>query len=161
LPSPSDPIHRLTTLRRVTDAVVAVALLGVAAWAIVPGRPRFEQPSESIAASAAQADAPNSPTLDTAAFDRALWFVPPPPPVMPPPPKPPEMPRLELVGIIRQGDTLRAMIVDAADNELRTVAVGDAFGVTEVLGITDRGVRCRAHGRDFDLLLDSGTGAAP
>ena len=66
------------------DAVVAVALLGVAAWAIVPGRARVEQPSESVAASAAQADAPNNPTLDTAAFDRVLWFVPPPPPVMPP-----------------------------------------------------------------------------
>jgi hypothetical protein len=71
------------------------------------------------------------------------------------------MPRLELVGIIRQGDLLRAMIVDTADNELRTVDAGATFGVTEVLAISDRGVRCRAHGRDFDLLLDAGNGAAP
>jgi hypothetical protein len=71
------------------------------------------------------------------------------------------MPRLELVGIIRQGDILRAMIVDAGDNELRTVSAGDTFGITEVLTITDRGVRCRAHDRDFELLLDDGTGAVP
>jgi hypothetical protein len=71
------------------------------------------------------------------------------------------MPRLELVGIIRQGETLRAMIVDTADNELRTVASGDTFGITQVLTVTDRGVRFRAHDRDFELLLDAGTGAVP
>lgn len=149
-------------LRRVTDAVVAVSLLGVIGWSIAPTLQHTEPPSELTGLVAAtHPDAPSSSPFNIAAFDRTLWFTPPPPPVVPQPPKPPDMPRLELVGIIRQGDSLRAMIVDAADNELRTVAAGDTFGITQVLAVTDRGVRCRAHQRDFELLLDAGTEAGP
>lgn len=161
MPSPSDPIKRLTTLRRVSDAVFVLSLLGVVAWSIAPTSPQAQHPPELAASADAHLDTTTSSPFNIAAFDRTLWYTPPPPPVVPPPPKPPEMPRLELVGIIRQGDALRAMIVDAADNELRTVAAGDTFGITEILTITDRGVRCRAHDRDFELLLDTGIGGVP
>lgn len=161
MPSPSDPIRKLTTLRRVTDTLVVVSLLVVIAWSIAPTSPQVQHPAELAASDDAHLETTIRAAFNIAAFDRTLWYTPPPPPVVPPPPKPPEMPRLELVGIIRQGDTLRAMIVDTADNELRTLAAGDTFGITEVLTITDRGVRCRAHNRDFELLLDAGMGAVP
>lgn len=145
-------------LRRATDAVVVVGLLGVIGWTIAPTADPDERLPETASAPGAGTGPTGRSTLDTAAFDRVLWFVAPPPPAIPPPPKPPEMPRLELVGIIRQGDALRALIVDAADHELRTISAGDTIGVTEVLEITDRGVRCRAYGRSFELLLDGGSG---
>jgi hypothetical protein len=141
--------------------MVVVSLLVVIAWSIAPTSPQAQHPPELAAPDDTHLETTISSAFNIAAFDRTLWYTPPPPPVVPQPPKPPEMPRLELVGIIRQGDSLRAMIVDAADNELRTVAAGDTFGITQVLAVTDRGVRCRAHDRDFELLLDAGTGAVP
>lgn len=140
---------------------IVLTMMGVVGWSIAPISQQAQRPSEFAASADAHPDAPSISPFNIAAFDRTLWYTPPPPPVVPQPPKPPDMPRLELVGIIRQGDSLRAMIVDAADNELRTVATGDTVGITEILTITDRGVRCRAHDRDFELLLDAGTGAVP
>lgn len=161
MPSPSDPIKRLTTFRRAIDVAIVLTLMGVVGWSIAPISQQAPQPSDFAASADAQPVASSNSQFNITAFDRTLWYTPPPPPVVPQPPKPPEIPRLELVGIIRQGDSLRAMIVDTADNELRTVAAGDTFGITQVLAVTDRGVRCRAHDRDFELLLDAGTGAVP
>ncbi len=148
-------------LRRVIDAAVIVSLLGVIGWSIAPPHRHTEPPSEQTRSATTNTHARGGAPLDVAAFDRTLWHTPPPPPVLPPPPKPPEMPRLELVGIIREGDTLRAMIADAAGSELRIVSAGDTFGVTRILAVTEGGVRCRAHERDFELLLDAATGGVP
>lgn len=148
-------------IRRLTDAVVFISLIGVVIWFIAPISQQTQQPPKLTSTNDAQLETTSSSPFNIAAFDRTLWYTPPAPPVVPPPPKPPEMPRLELVGIIRQGDALRALIVDAADNELRTVSAGDTIGDTEILTITDRGVRCRAHARDFELLLDGRTGGVP
>ncbi len=159
--SPSDPIRKLATARRAAHAAIALTLLGVAGWAAMPLKSPGDQPEQRTAlAAGADRSARTVSAFDAGAFDRTLWYVPPPAPPAPPPPKPPEMPRLELVGILRGGE-LRALIVDGADNELRTVSVGDAFGVTEILAITETGVRCRAHGREFELSLDHTNGGPP
>lgn len=148
-------------LRRGIDVAVLITLLGSFWWALTPFGESERQPSEGVAMSGPEAGPTKRATLDVSAFDRVLWFVAPPPATVLPPPKPPEMPRLELVGIIRQGGTLRAMIVDADDQELRILSAGDAIGVTRILEITDNSVRCQAHGRSFELLLDvaGGSGA--
>lgn len=91
-----------------------------------------------------------------AAFDRNLWYVPPPPVVPPPEPRPPELPRLDLLGIMHQGDGFSAMIIDQADNEIRRVSGGDRFGVTRVVAITESSVHCEAHGVAFELTLEGG-----
>lgn len=89
-----------------------------------------------------------------AAFDRTLWYVPP-TPVVVTPPRPPEMPRLELIGILREGDGYRAMIVDPATNEIRGVSDGDNLGITRIVSISENRVRCEAHGVPFEISLEA------
>lgn len=130
--------------------VIAVVLV----WALWPA-------AESTEASTVTGSTPGTPLQTPPAkaefpvgvFDRTLWHEPP-APVVVTPPKPPEMPRLELVGIRAGTDGLRAMIYDPATEELHTIGAGDTIGVTRVLTVVPGVVVCEAHGQRFELRLD-------
>lgn len=152
--SPSDPIRRLSRLRRFIDTVGVMVIAVVLVWALWPA-------VESTEASTVTGSTPGTPLQTPPAkaefpvgvFDRTLWHEPP-APVMVTPPKPPEMPRLELVGIRAGTDGLRAMIYDPTTEELHTIGAGDTMGVTRVLTVEPGVVVCEAHGQRFELRLD-------
>jgi len=136
------------------DALLVVAVMVAIGWAVRPireddptGRARENTPA--MTQTVVPADG-----FPVAAFDRTLWYVPP-TPVVVTPPRPPEMPRLELIGILREGDGYRAMIVDPATNEIRGVSDGDDLGITRIVSVSESRVRCEAHGVPFELSLEA------
>lgn len=155
--SPSDPLRVLVTARRWIDGVVALGTIAVGVWAFAPLGPGATSFTGTAQEPVEDAEGVVSSGLPLAAFDQALWYVPPPPPAVVPPPRPPEMPRLELIGIVRQGDAFQAMIADPAEDRIHSVTDGDRFGVTRVVSVSHNAAHCEAHGVAFQLTLDGAT----
>jgi hypothetical protein len=85
--------------------------------------------------------------LDLAAFDRAMWLAPAAPepvkfaaekPATPPPPL-----TLQLLGLVSEGGTTKAVLYDSAADRVRVVAVGDSIGDRTVERIDPQGVAIR------------------
>lgn len=89
----------------------------------------------------------HSSHLDLAAFDRAMWLVPaaPEPAIVaaekPAPPPPPLT--LQLLGLVNENGTAKAILYDSASDRVRVVAVGDSIGDRKVERIDAQGVAIR------------------
>ena len=151
-------MQRLAFARRLLIGVAALGVSGALAWALWPVStvPLTPRPLASLGVGATAVPDPSA-EFRVAAFSADLWHEPP-EPVIQVAPKPPEMPKLELVGILGSGQGRRAIVQDNDAGELRTVSAGDGFGATTVLGIDADRLRCEAHGIAFELRLD---GSAP
>lgn len=115
--------------------LLALAILPTLAWALWPARdpdiPRVRH-----------GEAPARPAVTTTSFDAdafstPLWVAPPSPPPPPAPPEPqrappqpptPEPLKVQLLSIVREGGTHRAMLFDPDTKKLLTLAVGDHVG---------------------------------
>jgi hypothetical protein len=105
----------------------AVAACGLWAFAPLP-QVRIELPR---LAEPALREAPEPVRLDVAAFHAPLWIapVPPPPPPKPEPPPPPPPPlKLQLLAIVREADTLKAVLYDPDADRILVVAEGEPLG---------------------------------
>lgn len=149
----NDPIRAARRTRAAVDAITAIGVVTLGCWsmaplAIDPGASRVSATVPPPVEETERIDA-----FPVAVFDRTLWHVPP-VPVVVVPPKPAELPRLELIAIAREGEGFRALIADAADGEIHSVAPGDGFGVTSILAVEERQVECEAQGVQFRLTLE-------
>lgn len=118
-------------------AIAAPIVAG--AWALAPlSRPELEAPAPTERAS----PTPTRP-LDDSAFGAPLWVAPPPPPpepakIIPPPPL-----RFELLAIVRDGESLEAIIHDLDSDQIRLVGVGTPLGLATVDRIGDAEITLR------------------
>jgi hypothetical protein len=126
--TPSLPLtaldHSRASTRRVLVAgAICTTVAGV--WALwLPTRPALML-TESDTRVASTESPP--PPLDLAAFDTPVWTIAEPIKVAaaPPPPPPPPPLRLQLLGIVREGDAYKAVLYDPDSNKVRVVAAGE------------------------------------
>lgn len=100
------------------------------------------------------------PRLDLAAFDRAMWLVPAAPEVPKiaaekPAPPPPAL-TLQLLGLVNESGTTKAILYDSASDRVRVVAVGDSIGDRKVERIDSQGVAIRDGAGVRTLALKGG-----
>ena len=104
----------------------------------------------------------HSSRLDLAAFDHAMWLVSAAPEVpktasdKPAPPPPPLT--LQLLGLVNENGTAKAILYDSATDRVRVVAVGDSIGGRKVERIDTQGVAIRDGVGVRTLALKGGTG---
>jgi hypothetical protein len=153
LSSPNDPIRTARRVRRAVDTVTVLGVVALGYWSMASLPNEQGVSGLSVAVPSPVEEKEPVDDFPIAVFDRTLWYVPP-VPVAVTPPKPPELPRLELIAIARDGEGFRALIADAADGEIRTVAPGDGVGVARVLAVEERQVAFEAHGIQFRLTLE-------
>ena len=151
--SRSDSVRSLRRSRLRIDTVGCAAAVACLWWA--GGPLERTEPAVSVVAAGAESATSHGAEADfpVSVFDRTLWHVPP-APVIVEAPRLPDMPRLGLLGVMRNGDGFRAMIVDLPSGEIQSVSAGDAFGVTRVVAVGATVVRCEAHGVPFELSLE-------
>lgn len=113
--------------------------------------------------SSGEVDLPGKrPRLDLAAFDRAMWLVPA-APEMPkiaaeaPAPPPPAL-TLQLLGLVNESGTTKAILYDSATDRVRVVAVGDSIGERTIERIDTQGVAIRDGAGVRTLALKGGAG---
>jgi hypothetical protein len=107
--------------------VAGTLLVPLSVWALWPDAARHPAVATLPAAAKPQTSQPMPvrPPLRIAAFDAPLWTLDPPPAV---PPAPPTLLRLQLVGMVREGNTLKAVIYNQETDELVVVAPGERVG---------------------------------
>src|SRR5690606_11369227 len=118
-------------------------------------------PDTSIAVAERAAPAA-PPPLDVAAFRVPLWVIEPPPsePAPAPPPPPPPPLRLQLLAIVRQGETLKASVYDPDSDTLVLVGPGDAIGGCTVEEVAATSVVLRRGEVRHTLALEQARGGA-
>ncbi|MFO0836556.1 MAG: hypothetical protein U0638_16690 [Phycisphaerales bacterium] len=161
-----DPLTRQVAKTRVvlwTCALVVLGAFSVRWWPMGDGvRPRGSEALNAEPKPGAGEDerpAPR-PRLDLAAFDRAMWLAPAAPePVKaaaekPAPPPPPLT--LQLLGLVSEGGTTKAVLYDSTADRVRVVAVGDSIGARTVERIDGQGVAIRDGAGVRTLALKGG-----
>jgi hypothetical protein len=132
----------------VVATLLAVAIVPTLAWALWPSGPpdlpRVRDPETTSTAAVTPA------SFDADAFSTPIWVAAPLPPSPPeteresPPPPPPEPLKVQLLSIVREGDTRRAMLFDPDTRKVVTLAVGDRVGSPAdgrtIASITDKEV---------------------
>lgn len=131
----------------VRPLAVVVVSLGAAAWALAPlsseiHRARTEAPP--VTATSVKSDV----VLDVSAFRAPLWIAPPPPPPTTPvvaeKPEPPPPPlKLQILAIVRDGETDRALLYDPDTDKPFWVSSGQSIGTRTVEHVTAKGVEIR------------------
>jgi hypothetical protein len=156
-----DVLHRSRRRTRVVCTACGLAFVGTAAWAVlVPRGTPIELPNVGAGQPAAAPPAPRP--LDTAAFSSAtLWTVPetdvqkvaaaaPPPPPL----------RVQLLGIIKEGDAYKGVLFDPDTSKLLVVGTGDAVQGRNVERVAGDALSIR-HGALLQVLALKPAGAAP
>lgn len=124
---------------------VVVLATCYAVWPVsvtpIPGLSALNRQDRSAASAQIHED-----PFNVAAFDAPIWLQPPPPPTpeiaaKPAPPPPPSLPppaplKLELLGIIREGDSYRAVIYDPDTDKVAVLAAGDTLAGRTVGKVT-------------------------
>ncbi|MFT3684283.1 MAG: GspE/PulE family protein [Phycisphaerales bacterium] len=107
--------------RWLLGAVVCVPLAVWACLSVTPHVGPARQPDAPVATPVRQ---PTRPAVELAAFDAPIWTLDPPPAVVAAPPPL----RLQLVGLVREGDVLKAVLYNQETDELVVVKDGDRVG---------------------------------
>ena len=168
-PKPTrDPLaHQVAKTRVVlwVCALVVLAAMSVRWWPVeaegtLPGSVAKE--AEALPDAGEADPVTHSSRLDLAAFDRAMWLVsaasevpktasdkpaPPPPPLT-----------LQLLGLVNENGTAKAILYDSASDRVRVVAVGDSIGDRKVERIDAQGVAIRDGVGVRTLALKGGAG---
>jgi hypothetical protein len=125
---------------RTTSVLLTVMLAGAGWWALAPA---------SIPASAPEA--PNAPApqetpaltaLDAETFRAPLWVAPPAPAAAAVQAAPPPL-KLQLLAIVRETESFKAMLYDPDTDKLLVVAEGEQVGGRRVERVTASGVQIR------------------
>lgn len=138
-------VDPLVTLRKRTRVAAlagtaATVLAGVYALWPVSIEP-LPAPVEVTAHSPAQMDPPPAPPLDLAVFDGPIWLAPPPATPAPsgvaakPSPPPPPL-KLELLGILREGDSFKAVVYDPDTDKVAVLSAGDTLAGRTINAVT-------------------------
>lgn len=136
--APLDPLSVLTRRTRRGLVTCASLTLCAALFAVWPVSVDPITPPESIGPINTISSKPVMIALDVAAFDVPVWLAPPPPPVVelaakPAAPSPPPPPlKLELLGIIREGNAYRAVVYDPDTDKVAVVGSGDSLAGRKV-----------------------------
>jgi hypothetical protein len=148
--SPSGQLARTLRVRKISLIVIATSLvLACGLWGLWPLGPVEVDPPEFAAISAAATTQLVRPSFDLAAFNAPLWVAPAPPPkkvaeAPPPPPPPPPPPlRWQLLAIIREDGTYRALLYDPDADKLFTLTEGEQSGSRRIVRITPTSVDIR------------------
>jgi hypothetical protein len=161
-----DPLARQVVMSRVVVWACALAVLGAISvrwWPMGSAAPSIhpEAMKADAAKRAGEVEPPAGPSrLDLAAFDRAMWLV----PAAPEPvkvaaekPAPPPAPlTLQLLGLVSEGGTTKAVLYDSTADRVRVVAVGDSIGDRTVERIDGQGVAIRDGAGVRTLALKGG-----
>lgn len=145
-------------------ASAVMALAGCAVWAFWPlGSAEVAAPERAAPPVAPSAGAPAP--LDLAAFNAPLWVAPPPPPPpvvasVPPPPPPVPPLRWQLLAIVREGESWRAIVYDPDADRVLSLGEGERSGARQVARVTPAGLEVRDAGGVRTLALRDG-GAPP
>jgi hypothetical protein len=142
--------------------LLAAAVIGCGVWAFAPlEQPRIELPA--LPAAAPQ-EAPERRPIELAAFRAPLWVAPPappPPPKQEPAPPPPPPLKLQLLAIVREAETLKAVLYDPDTDRLLVVAEGEPLGTRRVERVHPTAVDIRdERGIRTLSLVDSQDGGA-
>jgi hypothetical protein len=136
--NPLSVLARRTRRGLVVCAGLTLCAALFAAWPVgVVGVDPITQ-ADSIEPIGASGSKPTMVALDVAAFDVPVWLTPPPPPLPPPAvevaAKPSALPplKLELLGIIREGNTYRAVVYDPDTDKVAVVGSGDTLAGRKV-----------------------------
>lgn len=147
-----DPLTRQVAKTRVVVWACALVVLGAISvrwWPMGDGVPprAYEGTNAGPNSGPGEVEQPARPHLDLAVFDRAMWLVPAAPePVKvatekPTPPPPPMT--LQLLGLVNENGTTKAVLYDSTADRVRVVAVGDSIGDRKVERIDTQGVAIR------------------
>ncbi|MCC6228413.1 MAG: hypothetical protein IT432_04215 [Phycisphaerales bacterium] len=161
-----DPLAQQVAKTRVVlwvCVLVVLAAMSVRWWPIEAERtpPGSVAKKAEALPDAGEADpVTHSLRLDLAAFDRAMWLVPAAPEpakvaVEKPAPPPPAL-TLQLLGLVNQSGTTKAILYDSATDRVRVVAVGDSIGDRKVERIDAQGVSIRDGAGVRTLALKGG-----
>ncbi|GMV25105.1 MAG: hypothetical protein AMXMBFR58_11360 [Phycisphaerae bacterium] len=161
-------VDPLVTLRKRTRVAVlagtaATVLAGVSALWPVSIEP-LPAPVEVTAQGPQETEPPPAPPLDLAVFDGPIWLAPPPPttpaevaakPAPPPPPL-----KLELLGILREGDSFKAVVYDPDTDKVAVLSAGDTLAGRTINAVTADTVAIKdgAGTRTLTLKQAGGTG---
>lgn len=122
---------------------LAAAAIGAAVWALAPVSVPTVEPQASPARSEAPARA--LADLDIAAFRAPLWVAAPAPPSLPAPAAPLPPLKLQLLAVVREGETYKAMLYDPDADTILVGAPGEKLGAggRTVERVTAEGVQIR------------------
>ncbi|MCC6970542.1 MAG: hypothetical protein IT434_10005 [Phycisphaerales bacterium] len=166
-----DPLARQVAKTRAvlwTSALVVLGAVSARWWPMGDSATSIDPEAKTSDAmpSSGEADLPTKqPHLNLAAFDRAMWLMPVAPEVpktaseKPAPPPPPLT--LQLLGLVNEGGTTKAILYDSAADRVRVVAVGDALGDRTIERIDAHGVAIRDGVGLRTLALKGGAGGGP
>ena len=163
-----DPLTRQVAKTRVVVWACALVVLGAISvrwWPMgdgVPPRGPDALKAEPKSGTGENKRPQPRPRLDLAAFDCAMWLLPvAPEPVKvaaekPTPPSPPLT--LQLLGLVNEDGTTKAVLYDSAADRVRVVGLGDSIGDRKIERIDSQGVAIR-DGTGLRTLALKGGGA--
>ncbi|HYE63787.1 MAG TPA: hypothetical protein VD997_17480 [Phycisphaerales bacterium] len=160
-PSPTaDPLVASRRSTRRVALLAGLAILVAAGWALY--LPTLDAPeSPTLASAAAPAETP-APPLELAAFQTPVWTVAEPikEAAAPPPPAPTPPLKVQLIGILKEGDSYKAVLYDPETNKVQVVAAGEDVQGRKVARIAADIVSIQ-NGRGMQMLTLKNQGATP
>ena len=141
--------------------VGAVAVISGAAWVLLaPAAKPISAPTFDLAA---KEDATTQPPLEIVAFQTPVWTIAlpeaPKEAAAPPPPPPPPL-KVQLIGIMKEGDLYKAVLYDPDTNKVRVVETGDDVQGRRVELVAMDNVRIR-NGASTQTLVLKNQGGTP
>lgn len=164
--APLDPLAMLARRTRLGLIVCAGLTLCAALFAVWPVAVDPITRPESIEPISVSGSKPTMIALDVAAFDVPVWLTPPPPPPLPAvevAAKPAALPplKLELLGIIKEGTTYRAVVYDPDTDKVAVVGSGDTLAGRKIdrVSVDALAIRDASGIRTLTLKAPPGAGA--
>jgi hypothetical protein len=141
-------------LGRALPIACGAAVIACAAWALLPLDSTAPLAREAVAAD------PLPPTvelalapLDQSAFRAPLWVAPPPPPPPAAPVPPPPPLKLQLLAVLREGDTFKAALYDPDADTIIVAGPGDTVAGRRVEQVRAGDVTLKDNGLSRVLSL--------
>lgn len=143
-------------------AIAGFCITGSGLWAFLPLAPAQEG-VPVIAHDAGAARRLGPPALDLAAFNAPLWVAPPLPKVVASVPQTPALHPLkwQLLAIMRDGSTCKALVYDPESDKLLVLGEGDESGQRRVACINSTTIDVRDSAGIRTLALRDQTGIRP
>lgn len=146
-PGSFDATPRLTPRENVARGLGLVCMTACVLWAFLPLETPRATPPQTDASQSEVAIAAR-PEFDVAAFNVPLWVAPPPvkvaqasPPAPPPPPPPPL--KWQLLAIVKEESTYKAVVYDPDTDKVLVLGEGDESGACRIAKVTPTSVDVR------------------
>lgn len=145
--STPDAKGRLTPREKIARGIGLACVAACALWAFFPLETLHVSPHIADAAAPNAAEVPR-PAFDVAAFNTPLWVAPPPPvkvaQAAPPPPPPPPPPlKWQLLAIVKEESSYKAVVYDPDADKVLVLGEGDESGLCRIAKVTPTSVDVR------------------